>query len=50
MEIQTLEARYIDGAALLALLLRLFGQGNFTIDVSWPEEHVETRLTNITLE
>jgi hypothetical protein len=34
--IQTLNARYIDGAALLALLVRLFGRGNFKIDVcSW---------------
>jgi len=31
--IQTLDARYIDGQALLALLTRLFGQGNFRVDV-----------------
>jgi hypothetical protein len=32
-EVQTLDARYIDGAALLALLKRLFGNGKFSIDV-----------------
>ena len=32
-KVQTLDARYIDGAALLALLKRLFGQGKFSIDV-----------------
>lgn len=30
--VQTLDARYIDGQALLALLTRLFGAGNFKID------------------
>ena len=30
---QTLDARYIDGQALLALLTRLFGQGKFRLDV-----------------
>ena len=34
MEIETLDARYIDSAALLALLKQLFGVGLFTIDVS----------------
>ena len=32
-EIQTLEARYIDGEKLLALLNDLFGAGNFFVDV-----------------
>ena len=31
---QTLDARYIDSAALLRLLEKLFGKGNFKIDVS----------------
>ena len=31
--IQTLDARYINGAALLRLLKELFGVGNFRIDV-----------------
>jgi len=31
--VQTLEARYIEGAAMVALLIRLFGRGNFSIDV-----------------
>jgi hypothetical protein len=34
--VQTLDARYIDGAALLALLKQLFGSGNFKISVSLP--------------
>jgi hypothetical protein len=34
-QVQTLDARYIDGAALLALLNRLFGRGNFRISVSF---------------
>jgi hypothetical protein len=50
MDIQTLDARYIDGALLLALLISLFGQGNFNIDVSWPEETCRNKLTNIKLE
>lgn len=33
MEIQTLDARYIDGAALLRLLVELFGLNNFKLDV-----------------
>jgi len=33
MQIQTLDARYINSAALLALLKQLFGIGSFTIDV-----------------
>lgn len=33
-EIQTLDARYITSADLLALLRGLFGNGNFKIDVS----------------
>jgi hypothetical protein len=33
--IQTLNGRYIDGAALLSLLTRLFGYGNFRIDVRY---------------
>ena len=32
--VQTLDARYVDGAALLRLLQNLFGSGNFRIDVS----------------
>lgn len=36
-EIQTLDARYVDGAALLGLLTQLFGRGNFTIDVRLVE-------------
>lgn len=33
--VQTLDARYIDGAALLRLLKQLFGTGNFRIDVGF---------------
>jgi hypothetical protein len=36
-EVQTLDARYIDGATLLALLKNLFGRGNFSIDVCAAE-------------
>jgi hypothetical protein len=35
--VQTLDARYIDGAALLSLLKQLFGRGNFAIDVRPPK-------------
>lgn len=35
-ETQTLDARYIDGAALVALLKQLFGDGNFKINVPQP--------------
>ena len=35
-ETQTLDARYIDGAALVALLKQLFGDGNFKINVQQP--------------
>jgi len=31
--VQTLDARYIDGAKLLTLLQQLFGAGQFRIDV-----------------
>jgi hypothetical protein len=31
--VQTLDARYIDGAKLVALLQQLFGVGHFGIDV-----------------
>jgi hypothetical protein len=31
--IQALDARYIDGAKLVALLVQLFGAGNYRIDV-----------------
>lgn len=31
--VQTLDARYIDGAKLVALLQQLFGAGHFRIDV-----------------
>lgn len=31
--VQTLDARYIEGAAMVALLIRLFGRGNFSFDV-----------------
>jgi hypothetical protein len=31
-QIQTLDARYIDGAALRKLFKDWFGEGNFTID------------------
>jgi hypothetical protein len=31
--VQTLDARYIEGAAMVALLIRLFGRGNFSINV-----------------
>lgn len=40
MEVQTLDARYIDGATLLALLISLFGEGNFVINVSWPATRI----------
>lgn len=36
--IQTLDARYIDGAKLVTLLRGLFGQGNFKIDVRLQQE------------
>lgn len=32
--VQSLDARYIDGPKLLALLKNLFGTGNFSFDVS----------------
>jgi hypothetical protein len=32
-QIQTLDARYINGKALLKLLKEQFGEGNFAVDV-----------------
>lgn len=34
--VQTLDARYIDGEKLLALLKRLFGTGSFKVNVRPP--------------
>ena len=34
--VQTLDARYIEGAKLVRLLKQLFGAGNFKIDVRLP--------------
>ena len=33
LHVQTLDARYIDGAKLVQLLKDKFGQGNFSFDV-----------------
>lgn len=33
LQVQTLDARYIDGAKLVKLLKDKFGEGNFSFDV-----------------
>lgn len=46
-QIQTLDGRYIDGEALLKLLTKLFGEGNFKINVNLPHLYNGTPLTLI---
>ena len=46
MQIQLLDARYIDGAALLKLLDKSFGAGNFKVDVNKRPQRLKSAYSS----